>query len=280
MRVSIYLPTRNRHGQLKAAVRSVQQQTYADLELLIVNDASTDDTREYLEELKAKDHRVRVFNNATSAGGPTSRNIAISASSGEYLTGLDDDDEFEPYRIDLFVEMAHSLNKSGVSSSCLYSQEKWISNGVEVNLTKKPGSVEWRDLAMTNSIGNQIFARKEVFLGSGLYEPSMPAWQDLDLFVRVLRKYGKARLVDAPSYIFDVSPRPDRVSSKRAAVLEACERLGNSQFADDPRAQQQLMLQVFSDYYGFKPSISHLARFLTKGPWLRGSTEMLKRLSR
>lgn len=278
MRVSIYLPTKNRRRQLEAAVQSVLTQSWTAFELIVVNDASTDDTFEYLERLQLADERVRIVHSPESLGGAAARNVAIRLARGEYVTGLDDDDEFEPYRLAAFLETADSLARFGLEASCLYAQERWTIGGKTVSLTKKAGSVEWRDLAGANSIGNQVFAKRSVLVDCGLFDPSMPAWQDLEFFLRVTKKYGRARLVDVPSYVFDVSPRPDRISSKQAAVLAACRLLSNRHFRNDKRAQQELMLQVFNDYYGFRPSLGDCIDFLSKGVWPRGALALGKRL--
>src|SRR5512143_3860267 len=98
MQVSVYLPTRNRAASLRRAIESVLAQTYADFELIVVDDGSSDGTREVLESVQRSDARVRAIHHSVSRGAPASRNAAIAAAHGEWLTGLDDDDEFLPRR--------------------------------------------------------------------------------------------------------------------------------------------------------------------------------------
>lgn len=92
--ISIYIPTHNRIELLKKAINSVLEQTYTNWELIVVNDASTDNTEEYLKKISSSDSRIRYFTNETPKGACYSRNIAIKNSSGKYITGLDDDDVF------------------------------------------------------------------------------------------------------------------------------------------------------------------------------------------
>src|SRR5512144_610930 len=113
MQVSVYLPTRNRAASLQRAVDSVLAQTHADFELIVVDDGSSDGTRQCLEDAQRSDARVRAIHHAVSRGAPASRNAAIAAARGEWLTGLDDDDEFLPRRLELLLAHAQLLDAAG-----------------------------------------------------------------------------------------------------------------------------------------------------------------------
>lgn len=93
MLVTIYIPTKNRLDLLKRAIKSVRDQTYSNIELIVVDDGSKDGTREYLE----KEHEaglLRAIFHQESLGACVARNAAIELSQGEFITGLDDDDYF------------------------------------------------------------------------------------------------------------------------------------------------------------------------------------------
>ena len=91
-KVSIYIPTKNRVKLLQRALSSVLCQNYYNIEILIVDDGSTDGTREYLYDLQNKYSCVKVFFNELSSGACYSRNLAIKLSTGDFVTGLDDVD--------------------------------------------------------------------------------------------------------------------------------------------------------------------------------------------
>ena len=271
MLVSIYMPTKNRLDMLKAAVESVRNQTYQNIELIVVDEASTDGTAEYLESIAAIDHRVRFFRNEVSTGACFARNLAINASKGEFVTGLDDDDEFKCNHISALVEYWSVLNKySDTQISCIFTQ--YISrNGSELNESQKMSNVKSHDLFRANFIGNQIFAPRVNYIDSGLFNEQMPAWQDLEFFYRVLNKFGPARLLDIGTYVFDTTPRSDRISvGQKLKVLKACEQMIKFHAPDDKKSQQNLILQVYSKYYGFAPTISELIDFVRRGVWLDG----------
>ncbi|HBM8534493.1 TPA: glycosyltransferase family 2 protein, partial [Escherichia coli] len=108
--VTVYIPTFNRVELLKRAVNSVLRQTYKNIEVIIVDDASTDGTHNYLELISRKDNRVKYFIKQERSGACISRNIAIQNATGKYITGLDDDDYFLDTRIEDFVRQWEKID--------------------------------------------------------------------------------------------------------------------------------------------------------------------------
>lgn len=90
MRISVYIPTKNRRQALEKAVDSVLNQTHQDVEVIVVSDGSTDDTEEYLKQKTTVDSRLKYFIKTTSEGAPAARNLAIKSATGEFITGLDE----------------------------------------------------------------------------------------------------------------------------------------------------------------------------------------------
>jgi glycosyltransferase involved in cell wall biosynthesis len=268
MLVSIYLPTKNREELLRRAVESVLTQTYTSLELIVVDDGSTDGTRAYLDQARTADDRIRVIRNETSLGAPLSRNLAIREARGEFITGLDDDDYFHPLRIAAFVGAWQLHEQLGQAFSCLFSQDV-TELGSERFASARAGAVRWEDLFFANVIGNQVFTRRETLMAAGLFDPEMPAWQDLDLFIRVLKHAGPAKLVDAELYYMNVDPRPDRISiGSNSRILRAYRTLA-AKWQDCPQVMRQgLYLQTFR-HYGKKPGPLELMAFVRMGLHLR-----------
>jgi teichuronic acid biosynthesis glycosyltransferase TuaG len=97
--VSVVVPTRNRLDRLRRATASVLSQTEVDIELIVVDDASSDGTSLYLADLQSKDDRVRLLRNPTPTGGAAARNRGIESSRGQWIAFLDDDDEWLPWKI-------------------------------------------------------------------------------------------------------------------------------------------------------------------------------------
>jgi glycosyltransferase involved in cell wall biosynthesis len=101
--VSVVLPTRDREHLVGGAVESILAQTLGDLELLVVDDGSTDDTQEVLASHARGDQRVRVLRVGTPGGCNAARNHALSQVRGRYVAMLDDDDLALPQRLEKTV---------------------------------------------------------------------------------------------------------------------------------------------------------------------------------
>jgi glycosyltransferase involved in cell wall biosynthesis len=276
MKVTVYIPTKNRKDVLARAVDSVLNQTYRDIEVIVVSDGSTDDTEAYLKAKSEADQRLKFFIKKTSEGAPAARNLAIKNATGDFVTGLDDDDEFLPNRIELLVDYWQFLKSHSVHPSCLYTPDLIYRNGSEVARSKKMGHVSCEELFEFNHIGNQIFAPKQVFIDAGLFDEAMPAWQDMEFFYRVLKVFGRASLLDIPTQIMDDTPRTDRISIKaKNRLMKAYERFVFQHCQDSPRNAQKLYLQMFSRYYGLKPSLTDWVNFLRLGFWPKGLVSLI-----
>lgn len=274
--VTVYLPTRNRVEMLRRAVQSVLAQSHRQFELIVVNDGSIDGTERYLAEVVASDERVRAIGNSTSMGAPHCRNRAIVAARGEFVTGLDDDDRFHPHRLSSFLAYWELLERAGERFSCLYSQD-YIDQGDSRSVSQKMGSAQASQLFTRNLVGNQVFARKETFIAAGLFDERMPAWQDMDLFIRMLGCAGEARLLDMPLYYFNHEPRPDRISRTSREVLRTAYRglLAKSRHAS-AGMKQALFLQMFDDFYGLRLRAGDLVEFMRYGFDLRNTAQLCK----
>lgn len=112
--VSIVVPVYNGRKYILECVNSIQNQTYANIEILLVNDGSTDGTDKILVECAAKDNRIHVLHIANS-GVSFARKVGVNASSGTYICFVDADDYIEPYYVEYFV---NSL-EPGISIYCL-----------------------------------------------------------------------------------------------------------------------------------------------------------------
>jgi succinoglycan biosynthesis protein ExoO len=99
-RVSVVIPAYNAEDYLERALNSALAQTMADLEVIVVDDASTDATLEVANRVAARDPRVRVVRNEHNAGSAASRNRALSVARGEWIALLDADDEWLPRRLE------------------------------------------------------------------------------------------------------------------------------------------------------------------------------------
>jgi|SRR5215469_11434755 len=276
MLVSVYMPTRNRVGLLQSAIESVTAQTCGDFELIVVDDASTDGTAEYLRSKAERDPRLICLTNSAALGAPASRNIALRRATGTFVTGLDDDDQFTPNRLEAFLGYWNLLNSVGVKPACLYAQDIWLRNGARFRVTRKLGSVSARELFDYNYIGNQIFAPRTHFIEAGLFDEQLPAWQDLEFFIRVLQKFGTAHLLDMPTYLFDVTEKPDRISQQERKIRHAFALVAEKHANRDTARKKTLFLQMFQEGYTIAPSGADWIWFLRSGQFPKGLLRMFR----
>lgn len=97
--VSVVVPTYNRAGTVARAIDSVLQQSHSNLEVIVVDDASLDNTGEVLKRAQQDDPRVLYHRNVRNQGPAEARNTGIAMATGQYVTFLDDDDEYYPNKV-------------------------------------------------------------------------------------------------------------------------------------------------------------------------------------
>jgi glycosyltransferase involved in cell wall biosynthesis len=108
-KVSIIVPVYNRETLVKRLISTVQQQTFQDWELLLIDDASTDDTVEVIKSAMLSDDRIVLQNNTHKKGPSGARNTGLDIASGKYIAYQDSDDEWFEHHLE---KMVHYLDKS------------------------------------------------------------------------------------------------------------------------------------------------------------------------
>jgi glycosyltransferase involved in cell wall biosynthesis len=200
--VTAYIPTRNRAESVKKAVGSVLEQTWENIEIIVVDDASDDETPHVLEDL-ARSHNITVIRNEIPKGAAASRNIAIEQANGEFVAGLDDDDIWRPKRVELLLNEF----SDGISAVC--SNDRMVFGEKEI-VWKKKAVITLQDLLFYNQAGNQVLTKKEYILEVGGYDETLPSAQDYDLWIRLAHDFGPIKC--APHTLQVVNMSDDRES--------------------------------------------------------------------
>lgn len=259
MKVTVYIPTKNRLLLLQRAIESVQTQTYKDIELIVVDDGSTDGSRDYLRN-EMESGRLKAFFHEKSLGGSAARNTAIKHAQGGFVTGLDDDDYFlSRYRIEWFVETwaATDTKIAGIFDSIkVQTRDEGV---VDRHLS---GSVDYYQIRRQNLVGNQIFAPRKHFLESGLFDVEMPAWQDWDLWIRMAEKFGPFINIKKFSYMMDHVHDAERVTVQngeniRIAMLRLTRKLAHISWGE--RAS---LIETLYAYPQVKPKLAEVGILL------------------
>lgn len=202
--ISAIIPTKNRAELLRRALNSVVAQSYAPVEIVVIDDGSTDHTAEVIDAFSEK-HSVTYLKNETSLGAPAARNRGIEAAKGEFIAGLDDDDEWHPER--LYRLMAAYDD----SFSCITSDIKMQYTRRSVVWHKK-AIINLNELLYSNQVGNQVLVKRGRLLEVGGFDEQLAAAQDYDLWIRLCEAFGPVKNVQQPLQIVHAGHENDRIT--------------------------------------------------------------------
>lgn len=205
--ISVYMPTFNRAGMAIAAIESVLAQDYPNIELLVVDDASTDNTWATLTNKYINDERIRFFRQSTGQGACAARNRAIGEAKGEFVTGIDDDDEFLPDRLSSLFQAYDD------KYSCVCSGYIWDYGTVQKKLFNSREVVGLTKLLDLHILSNQALVKRERMLALGGFDTGLAAFQDYDMWVRVVQAFGPALRIAHPSYKVNVGHELGRITN-------------------------------------------------------------------
>lgn len=222
-KISVYITTHNREKKIIRAVNSVLNQTYQNFEILICDDASTDNTTQVVSALMAKDNRIKYFKNTKNQGACFSRNVCINSATGKFITGLDDDDEFTYSRLETFLA-SWSNEYSFICSNFLevYPDKKIKHYPVDDTIT-----FTYRDLLFQNVASNQIFTTTKKIRSINGFDHKVRRLQDWDTWLRLSYAHGKFLRLKSSTYLMnhDHSAVESRVS-KAYPFISALRDLG------------------------------------------------------
>jgi glycosyltransferase involved in cell wall biosynthesis len=187
--VSVIIPTHNRARFLAGAVRSVLAQSFKDLEIVVVDDGSSDDTEAVIQGFRQAE--IRYVRHDCQRGGAAARNTGILNSSGEYIAFLDDDDEWYPEKLmrQMSVMLASPSEIGGVYTGYFIVDR---SNGeIRGQIVPTERGDIYQALLTGNCVGGTscMLLRRSCFDKTGLFDERLPSFQDYDLWLRAARKY-------------------------------------------------------------------------------------------
>lgn len=196
--VSIVLPTFNRAELLPYSIHSVLNQTHKNLELIIIDDHSNDETENIVKEFH--DERIKYTRNQSNLKLPRSLNKGFSLSKGTYLTWTSDDNMYADTAIERMVEYFREKNCEFVYADYYHFSELDKHTGEPVN----PRHVKLPDqqqLQSSNQVGACFMYTRKVYEKIGDYDPELFLVEDYDYFIRISRSFDMCH-VNAPLYYF------------------------------------------------------------------------------
>ena len=185
MDISVIIPTYNRRNTLPRAVESVLNQTYKPIEIIVVDDGSTDGTKEMFSEMYPLVRYIYQVNSGVSSA----RNTGIKSASGDWIALLDSDDEWLPDKLDRQVKL---LQDNAEIRFC-HTNEIWIRNNVRINQKKKHqkygGNIFKKCLDICRISPSSSLFHTSVINDVGLFDESLVVCEDYDLWLRITSKY-------------------------------------------------------------------------------------------
>ena len=172
--ISVILPVYNCERTIEEAVSSVLRQTYKNIELIIVDDASTDNTLQICRSLAEKDSRIRILTNQTNCGALESRFLGIGETGGDWIAFIDADDLWDHKKIEKQLALRDKTKCDLVFTASAFLDEK----GEKYNwILHVPGEVTFKRLLKQNIISNSsVLVRKESYIK---YSPDLKKAKDL-----------------------------------------------------------------------------------------------------
>ncbi len=185
--VSIVIPCFNYGAYLAEAIESAQVQTYPEIEILVADDGSTDDTR----AVAARFGPAIVYLHQPNQGPGAARNLGAARARGEWIVFLDADDSLEP----TYVEETMAVALADPSLAFVYTQMRLF--GRLDRITRFPG-FDARRLTRENFINVSALLRADLVRTVGFDPAFRYGWEDWDFFLGIVAHGGRGRLLDRP----------------------------------------------------------------------------------
>jgi teichuronic acid biosynthesis glycosyltransferase TuaG len=186
--ISIVTPTYNSERYILDVINSVKSQTYSNWEMMIVDDCSSDNTRELLRKETEKDSRIKVHFLEENSGAAVARNTALQYAEGKYIAFLDSDDQWMPNKLEKQLEF---MEKNGYAFS--FTQYSLMDqDGNDLNkVIDVPESIDYDGLLKNTIIGClTVMINREQ---TGYFEmPLIRTRQDYALWLSILKRGFKA----------------------------------------------------------------------------------------
>jgi teichuronic acid biosynthesis glycosyltransferase TuaG len=219
--VSVIMPMYNSEEFIQQAISSVQDQSYSHWELIIIDDASTDNSLEIATNLQKKDPRIKLLQNTTNLGTGVSRNIGIEKAEGHFIAFLDADDLW------LAEKLKHQLAFLYKYDLPLTFSSYYLIGEDGANLNKKVQALPvltYDKLQKSNYVGNLTGIYSVNKLGK-VYCPPIRKRQDWGLWLSILKEVNSTRGMHEPLAKYRI--RKESISNNKFDLLKYNYRIYN-----------------------------------------------------
>lgn len=214
--ISVIVPTRKRNHLLPRALKSLLAQTFADFEVIVIDDNPPDSrvAAESALEGLLSDPRIRLIEHDQPRNAAAARNVGLRAARGHWITYLDDDDAYRPWKLEKQLECAESTHiPVGMCAVTYHLHRRQRSRGLS------PQSLSGEELLLAFHALPALFHRntRDVF-----FDEALSAGEDAYFFFGVLARLNLREIFYIPETLVDVYPQPGfRVNANGEGLWEA-----------------------------------------------------------
>ncbi|MEM6397620.1 MAG: glycosyltransferase family A protein [Bacteroidota bacterium] len=246
--VSIVIPAHNRADLLPRAIRSAAAQSYPNIEIIVVDDGSKDETPALVNAMAEQLPNLVYLRNELPQGVKKARNKGIAAASGTYVTFCDDDDELVTENVETQLSV---LRNRPELSFVIPDYREYRTTGSRVS--KRGGEISLEKLLWVNICYIGLLAEKEKLIQIGGFDELQKSSEDYDLCLRLIDSFGPAYRIPKVLYIYHLEHRKSTILSDKRT--------------------RRMYLGYFRIYNKFKSKMTQDQRKyqLYKTLWLRGS---------
>lgn len=192
--ISIIVPVYNAEKFLIDTIKTVEEQTYKNWELIFVNDYSKDNSIQIIEEKIKENHRIKLINLKQNSGAAIARNTGIGIAKGKYIAFLDADDLWEKEKLEKQISFMEKENCSFCFTGYEFADENGKGNGTTV---KVPKTINYKQALKNTTIWTSTVMFNIEILGKELIQmPNVKRGQDTATWWKVLKQIDNAYGID------------------------------------------------------------------------------------
>jgi len=216
--ISVLIPTYNVYDYIEEAIQSIISQTYKNLEIIVIDDCSTDGTYEKLQEIKEKDDRIQIFRNKENLKIAETLNFALSVSNGDYIARMDGDDISTSDRIEKqldFLKANPEVDLVGLQFIVINEQ------GIEIKRTKSYSESPEKALEQMEffpPVSHFWLAKRSVYEAVGSYRIS--SVEDYDFLLRMATL--NLKFCSHPEYLYKYRIRNGNTTTSSGLTQRKC----------------------------------------------------------
>jgi succinoglycan biosynthesis protein ExoO len=289
-RVSVIIPAYNTEAYIEKAIKSALEQTLNDIEVIVVDDASSDKTVEVVKSIT--DQRLKVIVNEKNLGAAAARNRALKAAQGEWIAVLDSDDWYAPERLEKLVSLANEKNADMIADDLYLINDGDTSPwGTLIQESGEPID-KIRQIDIVYFVETDIFGQPGLHLGiskplfkreflaqHGIeYDETIRMGQDFWLDMKCLIKGASFFLEPKPYYFYRSRPGSLVYQSQVSRINQSCKATNAFMQEEAVKKNPALIRALSHNLEVYKQTLAYFQVIepLKEGKWLTALTQMVK----